>query len=672
MPVKFGISFNIPTLNQAGALVHVYTDGSVHLNHGGTEMGQGLFVKVAQVVAEVFQVDLDRVNVTATSHRQGAEHLAHRRLVRLRSQRHGGAGGGGADQSPHDRGRGRAFRGGRRTTSSSPTTASMPATAACRSPSWLSCAGASAVSLSATGFYKTPKIHWDPVTNTGRPFYYFAMARRRARSPIDTLTGETRVLRAELVQDCGKSLNPAIDLGQIEGAFVQGMGWLTSEELWWDDEGALSDARPLHLQNPRQPRRAADLQCPHPYERPEPRGHDLPLQGRRRAAADAGAVGVARHLRCRLEPFGGPPRCLARRAGDAGARVAGGRGHAGRRRKGLSMFLALEEFLGMALRFLHVVAGIAWIGSSFYFIALDLSLKPRDGLPAGVKGEAWQVHGGGFYHMVKYLVAPARMPDELTWFKWEAYTTWLSGFALLIVVYYWNARLFLVDADRGNLSETAAIALSLTGLVVPWLAYEALCRSPLKHRQGLVALIGYVALVTLTFVFTQVFSGRGAFVQIGALIGTIMVASVLVVIIPNQKKIVEALVADREPDPALGAAGKLRSVHNNYLTLPVVFLMISNHSPLLTSGRYNWLIVAIVLALGPVIRHFFNARHEGRKSPWWTWVATAGAAFAIYLLSVDGWRDVKAAALPRAGLRRGGERDRLPLHHVPCQRAGLG
>jgi uncharacterized membrane protein len=310
------------------------------------------------------------------------------------------------------------------------------------------------------------------------------------------------------------------------------------------------------------------------------------------------------------------------------------------------MFLALEEFLGVALRFLHVVAGIAWIGSSFYFIALDLSLKPRDGLPAGVKGEAWQVHGGGFYHMVKYLVAPARMPDELTWFKWEAYTTWLSGFALLIVVYYWNARLFLVDADRGNLSETTAIALSLTGLVVPWLAYEALCRSPLRHRQGLVALIGYVALVTLTFAFTQVFSGRGAFVQIGALVGTIMVASVLVVIIPNQKKIVDALVAGREPDPALGAAGKLRSVHNNYLTLPVVFLMISNHSPLLTSGRYNWLIVAIVLALGPVIRHFFNARHEGRKSPWWTWVATAWAAFAIYLLSVDGWRDVKAAALP--------------------------
>jgi uncharacterized membrane protein len=310
------------------------------------------------------------------------------------------------------------------------------------------------------------------------------------------------------------------------------------------------------------------------------------------------------------------------------------------------MLIALEDFLSMALRFLHVVAGIAWVGSSFYFIALDLSLKAREGLPPGVKGEAWQVHGGGFYHMVKYLVAPARMPDELTWFKWEAYTTWLSGFALLIVVYYWNARLFLIDADHGELSETTAIAISLAGLVVPWLAYEALCRSPLKDRQGLVATIGYVALVALTYAFTQVFSGRGAFVEIGALIGTIMVASVLVVVIPKQKKIVDALVAGREPDPAWGAAGKLRSVHNNYLTLPVVFLMISSHYPLITSGRYNWLIVAIVLAMGPIIRHFFNARHEGRKSPWWTWVATAWAAFAIYLLSVDGWRDQKSSALP--------------------------
>jgi uncharacterized membrane protein len=307
--------------------------------------------------------------------------------------------------------------------------------------------------------------------------------------------------------------------------------------------------------------------------------------------------------------------------------------------------VVLGEWLSLIIRWLHVVAGIAWIGSSFYFIHLDLSLKQRAGLPEGVKGDAWQVHGGGFYHMVKYLVAPARMPDELTWFKWEAYTTWLSGFALLVVVYYFQASLFLIDKTVLDMAPATAVAISVGTLVVAWLVYEAMCRSPLGDNELLLSLIGFVFLVALTWAFTHLFSGRGAFVQIGALIGTIMVANVFVVIIPNQRKVVADLIAGRAPDPKLGDQGKQRSVHNNYLTLPVVLLMISNHYPLLYATRYNWLIVAIVLLIGPVIRHFFNARHEGKGSPWWTWGVAAAGMIAIALLSAAGPRQA-VGALP--------------------------
>jgi uncharacterized membrane protein len=296
----------------------------------------------------------------------------------------------------------------------------------------------------------------------------------------------------------------------------------------------------------------------------------------------------------------------------------------------------LTEWLSLVARWLHVVAGIAWIGSSFYFIHLDLSLKPRTGLPQGVQGDAWQVHGGGFYHMVKYLVAPARMPDELTWFKWEAYTTWLSGFALLVIVYYLGAELYLIDRSVLALTAPAAAAIAFASLVLAWLGYEALCRSPLGRHELVLALVGYGFLVALTYGFTHVFSGRGAFTQIGALIGTIMVANVFVIVIPNQKKTVAALLAGKEPDPVWGEAAKQRSVHNNYLTLPVVFLMIANHYPLMFATRFNWLIVAIVLAIGPVIRHFFNSRHEGKGSPWWTWGVAAAGMIAVAWLSGAG------------------------------------
>src|SRR6201987_1429689 len=305
----------------------------------------------------------------------------------------------------------------------------------------------------------------------------------------------------------------------------------------------------------------------------------------------------------------------------------------------------LSEWLSLILRWLHVVAAIAWIGSSFYFIHLDLSLKARRDLPDGVQGEAWQVHGGGFYRIMKYLVAPSQMPEELTWFKWEAYTTWLSGFALMVVVYWLDADLFLIDKSVLDLTPVQAGLFSFGSLVLAWLLYEVACRTGLARHELPFAIGGYLFLVALTYAFTHVLSGRGAFNQIGAIIGTIMVANVFLIIIPNQKKVVAALLAGQAPDPKLGQPGKDRSVHNNSLTLPVVVLMISNHYPLLFATRFNWVIVAIILALGPVIRHFFNERHAGRASPWWVWGVAGAGMIAIGLLSAAGPRGAQAGGL---------------------------
>jgi uncharacterized membrane protein len=313
----------------------------------------------------------------------------------------------------------------------------------------------------------------------------------------------------------------------------------------------------------------------------------------------------------------------------------------------------LSEWASLIFRWLHVVAAIAWIGSSFYFIHLDLSLKPRADLPDGVQGDAWQVHGGGFYRIMKYLVAPASMPSELTWFKWEAYTTWLSGFVLMVIVYYLDAELFLVDKSIMDLSPVQAGLFSLGSLALAWLLYEVACRSGLARHELAFACGGYVFLVGLTYAFTHVLSGRGAFNQIGAIIGTIMVANVFTLIIPNQKKIVAALLAGQSPDPKFGKTSKERSVHNNYLTLPVVVLMISNHYPLIFATRYNWLIVAIILALGPIIRHFFNERHAERTSPWWVWAVAGAGMVAVALLSAAGPRDANTGPLKTGALKTG-------------------
>ncbi|MDB5649222.1 MAG: conserved rane protein of unknown function [Hyphomicrobiales bacterium] len=309
----------------------------------------------------------------------------------------------------------------------------------------------------------------------------------------------------------------------------------------------------------------------------------------------------------------------------------------------MTLAILASEWANFLIRWVHVIAGIAWIGSSFYFVHLDLSLRKHEGLGAGIGGEAWQVHGGGFYNMVKYVVAPPHLPKELTWFKWEAYATWLSGFAMFIALYYTHAELYLIDRTVLDIAPATAIAISVAGLILGWVVYDQMCRSPLGRSDALLGAVGFVLLVACAYGFTKVFSGRGSYVQIGAMIGTIMVASVAHTIIPNQRKIVVSLLAGETPDPALGAAGKQRSVHNNYLTLPVVFLMISNHYPLAFASRWNWLIIALVVVIGVSVRHFYNSRHAHKPSPWWTWAVATAAMLAIIALSAQGPADVRGA-----------------------------
>lgn len=291
------------------------------------------------------------------------------------------------------------------------------------------------------------------------------------------------------------------------------------------------------------------------------------------------------------------------------------------------------EWLAFAVRWLHVVTAIAWIGSSFYFIALDLGLVKRDHLPVGAYGEEWQVHGGGFYHIQKYLVAPAQMPEHLTWFKWESYMTWLSGFAMLAVVYYGGADLFLIDRHVLDLTQWQAIALSMASLAVGWIIYDQLCKSPLgKNIWGLMAVL-YVALVAMAWGYTQVFTGRAAFLHLGAFTATIMSANVFFIIIPNQKIVVADLIAGRTPDPKYGVIAKQRSLHNNYLTLPVIFFMLSNHYPLAFATEFNWVIAALVFLMGVTIRHWFNTTHARKGRPTWTWIVTLLIFILIMWLS---------------------------------------
>ena len=296
----------------------------------------------------------------------------------------------------------------------------------------------------------------------------------------------------------------------------------------------------------------------------------------------------------------------------------------------------ISEWISQILRWTHVITAIAWIGSSFYFIHLDLSLKKREGLAEGVGGEAWQVHGGGFYNMRKYLVAPPELPRELTWFKWESYSTWISGFFLIVWVYYLHADLYTIDPAVRALQPWQAAAIGIGGIALSWLVYEGLCRSPLGRNGVVLGIALFVYVLAAAYAFTQVFNGRAAFLHTGAMIATWMSASVFFIIIPNQKKVVAELLAGRSPDPRLGKEAKLRSTHNNYLTLPVIFLMLSNHYPLAWSSRHAVAIIGLIVVTGAAIRHFFNSQHAGKGSPWWTWAVAAWCMALAIWLSITG------------------------------------
>ncbi|WOI56551.1 urate hydroxylase PuuD [Palleronia sp. LCG004] len=296
-------------------------------------------------------------------------------------------------------------------------------------------------------------------------------------------------------------------------------------------------------------------------------------------------------------------------------------------------FAVMWDWLAFAIRWLHVVTAIAWIGSSFYFIALDLGLRKAPDMPTGVHGEEWQVHGGGFYHIRKYLVAPEAMPNHLTWFKWEAYSTWLSGAALLAVLYWAGAELYMIDPSRADLSTFQAIMLSAAFIAGGWIGYDALCRSPLKAYPTAVMVVLFAGIVAASWLLNQVFSGRAALLHLGAMTATLMTANVFAHIMPNQRIVVADLKAGRKPDPKYGQIAKLRSTHNNYLTLPVIFLMLSNHYPLAFGTDNAWIIAALVFLIGVSIRHYFNSRHAGTGNPTWTWAVTVMLFIALAWLS---------------------------------------
>lgn len=296
-------------------------------------------------------------------------------------------------------------------------------------------------------------------------------------------------------------------------------------------------------------------------------------------------------------------------------------------------YALLWDWLSFGVRWLHVITAIAWIGSSFYFVALDLGLRKHPGLPAGAHGEEWQVHGGGFYHIQKYLVAPAQMPEHLTWFKWESYATWLSGFALLWVVYYSGAELYLIDRNVLDVSVPVAIGISLASIALGWVVYDLLCKSRLSDNDTLLMLILYGIVVFMAWGYTQLFTGRAAFLHLGAFTATIMSANVFMIIIPNQKIVVADLIAGRTPDPKYGKIAKTRSTHNNYLTLPVLFFMLSNHYPLAFGTQFNWIIASLIFIIGVLIRHYFNTVHRRAGNPHWTWLAATILFIIIMWLS---------------------------------------
>ena len=289
------------------------------------------------------------------------------------------------------------------------------------------------------------------------------------------------------------------------------------------------------------------------------------------------------------------------------------------------------EWLNLGIRWIHMITGIAWIGASFYFVWLENNLNrsnPRDGLA----GDLWAIHGGGIYHLEKYKLAPPQMPDNLHWFKWEAYATWLSGVALMLVVYYLNPSLYLVKPGV-DLAPAMAIVIGFGSMIAGYVAYHLLCDSALGKRPALLGAVLFVLLIAAAFGFSLIFSGRAAYIHVGAIIGTIMVGNVFFTIMPAQRALVKAIEDNTTPDPTLPAKGLLRSRHNNYFTLPVLFIMISNHFPSTYGSQYNWLILAGIAMLAVLVRHYFNTRHDSSK---YVWTLPAAALGMICLAFVTG------------------------------------
>jgi uncharacterized membrane protein len=302
----------------------------------------------------------------------------------------------------------------------------------------------------------------------------------------------------------------------------------------------------------------------------------------------------------------------------------------------LTHVVALSDYWwgwgNLLFRWLHVIAAMAWIGASFYFIALDNHLEPpKDPRDAerGVGGEAWEVHGGGFYRVEKFRLMPGRLPEPLYWFKWEAYTTWLSGFALFIVVYYSHATSFLIDTSVADLTAWEAIALSVGGIVLAWFAYDGLCRA-FERDEALLAILVFAFICASAWASWNLFAPRAAYMQVGAMIGTMMVGNVFFVIIPAHWELIRAKEAGREPDPRWNIRAKTRSVHNNYLTLPVVFAMLSNHFTFTYGHRNGWIALVALMAIGALVRHYFNLRHRGLN----VWPILGLAAAGIVAIAI--------------------------------------
>jgi uncharacterized membrane protein len=292
------------------------------------------------------------------------------------------------------------------------------------------------------------------------------------------------------------------------------------------------------------------------------------------------------------------------------------------------MDVFLGEWVNLLLRWFHMIVGIGWIGTSFYFMALDYGLDTKERKSEGVYGTAWQVHGGGFYHVEKFTVAPPQLPPHLHWFKWDAYLTWVSGFGLLVVQYYLHAKSYLIDPAVMPLEPWQAIAISIVSLLAGWAIYEGLCRSPIGQNTVLLAACVFALILIASVLYTKVYSPRGAFLHVGAFVGTIMAFNVFMIIIPNQRKMVAQMIAGQKPDPRYGEIGKQRSTHNNYLTLPVLVMMVSPHYPFLSTHPHSWLVVALIIVSGALIRHYINRVDAGDDWNAFGWSAPV-AAFAL-------------------------------------------